>query len=59
MDWGGLIINVIAIFVGLAIYLLIANSKWGKEHSDMPYFWMLVALMGAVIVGGVLRWLIL
>lgn len=55
MDWLNLIINVIAIFAGLAIYLVIQNSKWGKEHTQYQYAVMLGAILLACIVGGILR----
>ncbi len=58
MDWAGLIVNVAAIFIGLAIFLGIINSKWGKEHQDIQYFIMLVAVLAACVIAGVLRLLV-
>ena len=55
MDWLNLIINVIAIFAGLALYLVIQNSKWGREHTQYQYAIMLGTILLACIVGGVLR----
>lgn len=55
MDWLNMIINVVAIFVGLALYLVVQNSKWGKEHTEYQYAVMLCTILLAVIVGGILR----
>ena len=51
MDWIGLVGNVIAVFVGLGIYIIIANTKWGKAHSKAQYAIMLVCVILAVLVG--------
>lgn len=56
MDWQNLIINIIGIFAGLAIYIIVMNTKWGEEHADFQYAIMLVSILAACIVGGVLRW---
>ncbi len=58
MNWSGLIINLVAIFAGLAIYILIMNSKWGKEHEEIQYAIMLVAVLAACLIGGLLRFII-
>ena len=55
MDWLGLTINLVAIFVGLAIYIGIGHTKWGKEHTEYQYAIMLAAILAACVVGGVLR----
>lgn len=55
MDWKGLFINLIAIFVGLFVYIGISNTQWGKEHEDMQYALMLFSVLGACIAGGLLR----
>ncbi len=57
MDTANMIINVIAILFGLSLYMGIMNSKWGKEHEDIQYFIMLVAILCAVLIGGFIRWL--
>ena len=58
MDWSGLICNLIAIFAGLFIYIGILHTKWGKTHEDYQYAIMLAAVIGACLIGGLLRWLI-
>ena len=45
--------NVVAIAIGLGLFLLITRSKWGKEHREFYYLIMLLAL---ITVAGVL-WL--
>ena len=56
MDWMGLVINVAAIFIGLAFYLGILHTKWGEEHKDYQYAIMLAAVLAACVVAGGLRW---
>lgn len=46
--------NVVAIAIGLGLFLLITRSKWGKEHREFYYLIMLLAL---ITVAGVL-WLL-
>ena len=55
LDWQGLIVNIIAIFAGLFVYIGIANTKWGREHEEYQYAFMLASVLGACIVGGLLR----
>lgn len=55
MDWQGLIINLIAIFAGLFIYIGISNTKWGRNHEEYQYAIMLAAVIGACLIGGLLR----
>lgn len=52
-----MVINIIAIFVGLAGYLGIMHTKWGREHEDYQYAIMLAAILGACLIGGALRML--
>ena len=57
MDWTDLrviLANVVAIAIGLGLFLLITRSKWGKEHREFYYLIMLLAL---ITVAGVL-WLL-
>ena len=58
MDYANLIVNFAAILAGLFIYLFIVNSKWGKKHEDIQYAIMLFCLLFAVLVGGLIRWLL-
>ena len=44
MDWLNMIINVIAIFAGLGIYLGVMHTKWGREHEGYQYAIMLAAI---------------
>ncbi len=59
MDWTGLIINLIAIFAGLFIYIGISNTQWGRDHEEYQYAIMLAAVLAACLIGGVLRMVIL
>ncbi len=58
MDTANMLINVAAILGGLGIYIFITNTEWGKMHAQYQYALMLVAIMTAVLIGGVARWLI-
>ena len=53
-DWRVILANVVAIVIGLGLFLLITRSKWGKEHREFYYLIMLLAL---IAVAGVL-WLL-
>jgi uncharacterized membrane protein len=55
MEFTEVIINVAAIFAGLFIYILIMKTPLGKKHDDLQYLIMLIALIGAVIVGYIIR----
>lgn len=55
MDWTGLVINLVAIFAGLGIYIAIVRSKWGEAHQGYQYAIMLGTILLACIIGGVLR----
>ncbi len=55
MDWLGLGINLVAIFAGLALYIGIGHTKWGKEHEQYQYAIMLGAILAACLIGGCLR----
>lgn len=52
-----MIINVIAIFAGLGIYLGVMHTKWGREHEGYQYAIMLAAILAACLVGGLLRFI--
>ena len=58
MDTANMLINVAAIFAGLLIYIFISNTKWGKKHEQYQYAIMLMAIMAAVLLGGLVRWLV-
>ena len=45
LDWSGMIINVVSVFVGLAIYLGILKTGWGQEHMKFQWAIMLAALL--------------
>ncbi|MBE5917219.1 MAG: hypothetical protein E7273_10310 [Pseudobutyrivibrio ruminis] len=51
-------INVVAILAGLCLYIGVMNSSWGKKHQEYMYAIMLGTIIFAVIVGGVIRWLV-
>lgn len=57
MDTANMLINVAAILGGLVIYIFISNTKWGKSHEQYQYAIMLIAIMAAVLLGGLARWL--
>ncbi len=57
MSTSNMIINVIAILSGLMLYMAIVNSKWGKAHEQFQYAIMLGTILFAVLVGGIIRWL--
>ena len=47
-----LIINVAACFLGLAIFLIVSNTKWGKENAKHAYAIAAGSLLAAVLIGG-------
>ena len=53
-DWRVILANVVAIAIGLGLFLLITRSKWGKEHREFYYLIMLLALIA--VAGGL--WLL-
>ncbi|CBK73731.1 hypothetical protein CIY_08570 [Butyrivibrio fibrisolvens 16/4] len=57
MDTANMLINVAAILAGLVLYIFVTNTKWGKDHEQYQYMIMLGTILVAVIVGGLLRWL--
>ena len=46
---------MIAIFIGLGVYLIIMHTKWGREHEQYQFAIMLAAVLAACLVGGILR----
>ena len=58
MDWLNMIINVIAIFAGLGLYLVVMHTKWGREHEGYQYAIMLASILVACLVGGLLRYIL-
>ena len=52
------IVNVLAIFSGLFIYIGVIKSEWGKKHAHHQYLIMLGAVLAGALIGGVLRWLL-
>lgn len=56
MDWFGLIINIISIFGGLFLYLLLMRTKWAqKESRNLSYLVLLIAIIAACVLGFLLR----
>ena len=53
-DWRVILANVVAIAIGLGLFLLITRSKWGKEHRE---FYYLIMLLAQIAVAGV-HWLL-
>ncbi len=58
MDTANMLINVAAIITGLFLYIFITNTKWGKDHEQIQYAIMLATILVAVLIGGMIRWLI-
>ncbi len=58
MDTANMLINVLAICSGLAMYIGVCNTRWGKEHANLQYAIMLGAIMFAVVIGGLIRCLL-
>ncbi|MCR5195523.1 MAG: hypothetical protein K6D38_04345 [Pseudobutyrivibrio sp.] len=58
MDTANMLINVVAILSGLVLYIIVTNTKWGKKHEDIQYAIMLGTILFAVLVGGLIRWLV-
>ena len=54
-----MLINVVAILVGLGLYMAVMNSAWGKKHQEYMYAIMLGTILVAVLVGGFIRWLVI
>jgi hypothetical protein len=52
-----MLINVAAILAGLVLYIFVTNTKWGKDHEQYQYMIMLGTILLAVLIGGLLRWL--
>ena len=57
MDTANMLINVAAILAGLVLYIFVTNTKWGKDHEQYQYMIMLGTILIAVLIGGLLRWL--
>ena len=55
MAWGGLVINVIAIFIGFFLYVGFFHTRFGKRFEEYQYFVLLVILIVTCILGGLLR----
>ncbi len=55
MDWAGMIINLVAIALGLGVYIGIMNSKFGQEHTEYQYAIMLGTIILACLIGGLMR----
>ncbi len=55
MNSMGMLINLFAIICGLAAYIGIMNSKFGKKHANLQYAIMLLTIILACLVGGLLR----
>ncbi len=58
LDWIGLIGNFIAILFGLALFIIITNTKWGKKHTKHQYAIMLFCVLMACLFGWGLKFLI-
>ena len=59
METVNMLINVVAILVGLGLYMAVMNSAWGKKHQEYMYAIMLGTILVAVLVGGFIRWLVI
>ena len=55
MEFLDVLVNVLALFVGLAVYIIIMKTPFGKKHGDMQFLIMLLAVILAVLAGGAVR----
>lgn len=55
MDWVGLIINVVAIFVGFFVYIGIYHSPLAKKLDRFQYPVLLAVIILICLIGGLLR----
>lgn len=59
MDWKGLIINIVALFIGFFIYIGIYHTKLGEKLSKYQYPVLLAVLILVCIIGGGLRYILM
>ena len=57
MKFWDVLINVAALFAGLAIYIIVMKTPFGKKHEDLQFPFMLAAVIIAVLIGGLIRFL--
>lgn len=55
MDWRGLIINLISLFIGFFIYIGIYHTKLGEKLEEFKYPVLLAVLLIVCLIGGLLR----
>jgi hypothetical protein len=55
MEFVDVLINVLALFVGLAVYIIFMKTPFGKKHGDLQFVIMLLAVILAVLAGGAIR----
>ncbi len=55
MDWAGLIRCVILIFIVLAAYLILMNTKLKDRFNDYPFLPLGMILIVLVVIGIVAR----
>ena len=56
MEFLDVLVNVLALFVGLAVYIIVMKTPFGKKHGDMQFLIMLLAVILAVLAGGAVRY---
>ncbi len=55
MDWIGLLINIIALFIGFFIYIGIYHTRFGDKLEKYKYPVLLAVLIIVCIIGWVLK----
>lgn len=55
MDWKGLVINIVALFIGFFIYIGIYHTKLGEKLNKYQYPVLLLVLILVCLIGGGLR----
>lgn len=55
MDWAGLIRCVVVIFIVLAVYLILMNTKLKNKFDDYPFLPLGIILIVLVIIGIIAR----
>lgn len=55
MDWAGLIRCVILIFIVLAVYLILMNTKLKDKFNDYPFLPLGMIMIVLVVIGIVAR----
>lgn len=55
MDWKGLIINLVSLFIGFFLYIGIYHTKLADKLDKYKYPVLLAVLLLVCLIGGALR----